>query len=35
VISATTGFPAELRFIDGKVAAIMQTASPVKVNIDK
>jgi hypothetical protein len=35
VISASTGFPAELRFIDGKVAAIMQTASPVKVNIDK
>lgn len=35
VLSASTGFPAELRFIDGKLAAIEQTAKPVKVNIDK
>jgi len=34
-LTTATGFPAELRFIDGKVAAIVQTASPVKVNIDK
>jgi hypothetical protein len=35
VLSASTGFPAELRFVDGKVAVVNQTAEPVKVNIDK
>jgi hypothetical protein len=34
VVSASTGFPAELRFIDGKLAVITQTAKPVKVNVD-
>jgi hypothetical protein len=34
VISASTGFPAELRFVDGKLAVINQTAKPVKVNVD-
>lgn len=34
VVSASTGFPAELRFIDGKLAVISQTAKPVKVNVD-
>jgi hypothetical protein len=35
VVSASTGFPEELRFIDGKLAVINQTVKPVKVNIDK
>ncbi len=35
VISGSTGFPAELRFIDGKLAVINQTAKPVTVNMDK
>jgi hypothetical protein len=34
VVSASTGFPAELRFIDGKLAVISQTSKPVKVNVD-
>ena len=34
VVSAFTGFPAELRFIDGKLAVITQTTKPVKVNVD-
>ena len=34
VVSASTGFPAELRFIDGKLAVITQTTKPVKVNVD-
>ena len=34
VVSASTGFPAELRFVDGKLAVISQTAKPVKVNVD-
>ena len=34
VVSASTGFPAELRFIDGKLAVISQTSQPVKVNVD-
>jgi hypothetical protein len=34
VVSASTGFPAELRFLDGKLAVISQTAKPVKVNVD-
>jgi hypothetical protein len=35
VVSASTGFPAELRFIDGKLAVISQTSKPVKVDIGK
>ena len=34
VVSASTGFPAELRFIDGKLAVIEQTVQPVKVNVN-
>jgi len=34
VVSASTGFPAELRFSDGKLAVISQTSKPVKVNVD-
>jgi hypothetical protein len=35
VVSASTRFPAELRFIDGKLAVISQTTKPVKVDIGK
>jgi hypothetical protein len=35
VTSATTGFPASLRFVDGKLVAISQTAKSVKPVLDK
>jgi hypothetical protein len=35
VTSSTTGFPASLRLVDGKLAAIVNTAGPVRPNLDK
>jgi len=35
VVSATTGFPASLRFVDGTLVEISQTMKSVKLNLDK
>jgi hypothetical protein len=35
VVSATTGFPTSIRFVDGKLATIGQTAKSVKPVLDK
>jgi hypothetical protein len=35
VTSSTTGFPASLRFVDGKLATIVNTTGPAKPNLDQ